>query len=132
MQAVKAKITRALPVGAKLKCIDNSGARELEIIAVVGYRGVRKRLASAGVADMVVASVKKGTPEMRGQVVYAVIVRQKKEYRRPSGIRVKFEDNAAVLVTPEGEPRASEIKGVIAKETAERWHSIATRASMIV
>lgn len=124
--------TRALPVGASLVCADNSGARELRIISVVGYRGARRRMPAAGVGDQVVASVKMGVPEMRKQIVRAVIIRQRKEYRRPDGMRIKFEDNAAVLTTPEGAPRASAIKGPVAREAAELWPRIAGIASIIV
>ncbi|ADP77661.1 LSU ribosomal protein L14P [Methanothermus fervidus DSM 2088] len=132
MKAIPAKVTRALPVGARLHCADNTGAKELEIIAVKGYKGVRRRLPAAGVGDMVVVSVKKGTTEMRREVLNAVIIRQKKEYRRPDGLRVKFEDNAAVIVTPDGKMRGSEIRGPVAKEAASRWPNIGSAASMIV
>ncbi|WP_088336250.1 50S ribosomal protein L14 [Methanopyrus sp. KOL6] len=133
MKAIKAKSSRAaLPVGARLTCADNTGARELQIIAVKGYKGVRRRLPNAGIGDMVVCSVKEGTPDMRKEVVNAVIVRQRKEYRRPDGTRVKFEDNAAVIVTPDGAPRGSEIRGPVAKEAAERWPRIGSIASIIV
>lgn len=132
MLALKANITRALPSGARLECVDNSGAKEVEIIQVIGYRGVRRRMPKAGVGDLVVASVKKGTPEMRKQVVHAIVVRQRKEYRRPSGLRIKFEDNAAVVTNETGEPKGSVIKGPVAKEAAERWSKIASMASIIV
>ncbi|MCD6248216.1 MAG: 50S ribosomal protein L14 [Hadesarchaea archaeon] len=126
------KPVRALPVGARIACVDNTGARELKVISVVGYKGVRRRMAKAGVGDMIVASVTKGTPEMRRKIVNAVIVRQTKEFRRVDGMRVKFEDNAAVLTTREGAPRGSEIRGPIAREAAECWPQIAGIASMVV
>jgi large subunit ribosomal protein L14 len=132
MQAVKANIVRSLPAGARLECIDNSGAKEIEIISVIGLKGVRRRIPKAGVGDLVVASVKKGTPEMRKQKVRAIVVRQKKEYRRPDGMRIKFEDNAAVITNEKGEPAGSDIKGPIAKEAAERWSKIASMASIII
>jgi len=99
---------------------------------VKNYKGVARRLPAAGVGSMVIVSVKKGTPEMRKQVLPAIIIRQKKEYRRPDGTRVKFEDNAAVIVTPDGNPKGSEIKGPVAKEAAERWPGIARLARIIV
>ena len=123
---------RALPVGARLLCADNTGAREIQIIAVMGYKGVRGAIGKAGVGDRIVASVKKGTPELRKTVIQAVVVRQKKEYRRTDGLHVKFEDNAAVLITPEAAPRGSEIKGPIAREAAERWPKVAGIASIVV
>ncbi|MBC7100491.1 MAG: 50S ribosomal protein L14 [Methanobacteriales archaeon] len=132
MKAIAANVTRALPVGATLNCADNTGARELEIIAVKGYKGVRRRLPAAGVGDMIVVSVKKGTADMRREVLNAVIIRQKKEYKRPDGLRVKFEDNAAVIVNPDGSLKGSEIRGPVAKEAATRWPSIGSAASIIV
>ena len=79
------------------------------------------------------AAVKKGKPEMKKQVVLAVIVRQKKEFRRPNGMRVKFEDNAAVVVKDDaGNPKGTLLKGPIAKEACERWPGIAKLASIVV
>jgi len=81
---------------------------------------------------MLVVSVKKGTPEMRKQILNAVVIRQKKEYRRPDGLRVSFEDNAAVITDLDGIPKGTEIKGPVAREVAERFSKIATAASIIV
>ncbi len=125
MKAIPAKVVKALTVGSYLKCDDNSGAKVLMIIGVVGYKGVRGRYPRAGVGDMVICSVKQGNPKMKGQVVKAVIVRQKKEYRRPNGLRVSFEDNAAVVVNDEGIPIGTEVKGVIAREAADRFPKVA-------
>ncbi len=132
MKAKKASVPRALPTGARLVCADNTGARELEIIAVKGYKGVRRRYPAAGVGDIVVVSVKKGAPDIRKQVHYAVIVRQRKEYRRPDGTRVKFDDNAAVITDPNGNPKGSEIRGPVAREAAERFSKIGSIATIIV
>lgn len=132
MKSITSNITKVLPVGARLQCIDNTGAREVKIVAVKGYKGVRRRLATAGVGDMIIVSVKKGTVDMRKEIMTAVVVRQKKEYRRADGLRVKFEDNAAVIVSPEGTLKGSEIRGPVAKEAAERWPSVGSAASTIV
>ena len=132
MQGIKANIVRSLPSGARIECIDNSGAKAIEIISVIGYRSVRRRIPKAGVGDLVVASVKKGIPEMRKQKANAVVVRQKKEYRRPNGLRVSFEDNAVVITNENGEPKGSDIKGPVAKEAAERWSKIASLASIVI
>ena len=132
MKAITSNVTRVLPIGARLQCIDNTGAREVEIVSVKGYKGVRRRLATAGVGDMIIITVKKGTVDMRKEVMTAVVVRQKKEYRRADGLRVKFEDNAAVIISPEGTLKGSEIRGPVAKEAAERWPSIGSAASVIV
>jgi large subunit ribosomal protein L14 len=132
MKAVKAKITRAIPVGAFIDCVDNTGAKKLQVISVLGYKGRRRRLPAAGIADMVKCSVKEGTVKWRKQVVTAVIVRQKKEFRRPNGLRVSFEDNAAVIVNEKGEPVGSQIKGPIAREVVERFLPLGKVASMVV
>ncbi|HDG63865.1 MAG: 50S ribosomal protein L14 [Thermococcus sp.] len=124
--------TRALPVGAYLTVADNSGAKVIQVIGVVGYKGVRRRLASAGVGDMIIATVKKGRPDIRHQVVRAVIVRQRKEYKRLDGMRVKFEDNAAIITTPEGVPRGTEIRGPVAREAAEKWVRVGSIASIVL
>lgn len=124
--------TKTLTQGASLECADNTGAKELGIISVVGYKGTRRRMPKAGVGDMFVASVKKGKPELRKQIVHGVVVRQKKEYRRLNGMRVKFEDNAAVLISPEGEPQGSEIRGPLAREAAERWPQVAGIATIVI
>ena len=132
MKAITSNVTRVLPIGARLQCVDNTGAREVEIVSVKGYKGVRRRLATAGVGDMIIITVKKGTIDMRKEVMTAVVVRQKKEYKRADGLRVKFEDNAAVIISPEGTLKGSEIRGPVAKEAAERWPSIGSAASVIV
>ena len=78
-------------------------------------------------------SVIKGIPGVRKQVVPAVLVRQRKDFRRPDGTRVKFEDNAAVICKDEkGNPKGTTIKGPIAKEVAERWPAIGKVASIMV
>lgn len=133
MQAIKAKITRALPVGTLIDTCDNSGAKIIKIFSVFRHKTVKRRLSAAGVGDLVMASVKKGKPEMRKQVVFAVIVRQKKSYRRADGMRIKFEDNAGVVCKDEkGNPKGTIFKGPIAKEVCDRWPAIAKIANIIV
>ncbi|MEM1971647.1 MAG: 50S ribosomal protein L14 [Candidatus Anstonellales archaeon] len=132
MKALRAKPVKVLGVGSYLKCDDNSGARELMIIGVVRYKGVRSRVPKAGVGDMVICSVKKGDPKMVGTKVKAVIVRQKKEYRRYAGYRISFEDNAAVVVNDDGVPIGTEIKGVVAREAVERYPKIAAISQGVV
>ncbi|MBS3166129.1 50S ribosomal protein L14 [Candidatus Woesearchaeota archaeon] len=133
MKAIKARVVRALPVEARINSCDNSGAKILKIFAVKGHKTVRGQIPTAGVGDFVLCAVKKGKVEMRKTVVFAVIVRQRKEYRRPDGTRVQFEDNAAVVVKDEkGNPKGTIFKGPIAKEVAERWPAVAKVASMIV
>jgi len=128
----KPRTTRGLPVGSIIKCADNSGAKVLRIVQVAGYKGRLRRVPSASVGDIIFVSVRRGTPDMRKKIFRAVVVRQKKAYRRPEGFRVEFEDNAAVIVTPEGEMRGSEIRGAVAREAAERWPRIASASSTII
>lgn len=126
------RINTGLQVMSRVKVADNSGAREVLIIGVPEYHGRLRRVPPAGVGDLVVVSVKKGTPEMRKKIFKAIIVRQKRPYKRPDGTWVAFEDNAVVILTPEGTPKGTEIRGPIAKEAAERWPQIANLASIIV
>ena len=133
MKGLGSKITKPIQIGTILNVVDNSGAKLIKVIGVIGYKGVKKRRASAGIADIVIATVKKGKPGMKKQIVMATIVRQKKEFRRPSGIRVKFEDNAAIILTNKsGAPKGNRIKGPIAREVVERFPPIGKIASMVV
>ncbi len=132
MKGISAKITKPIQIRSIIRCDDNSGAKELEIIGVIGYKSKRRKLSKAGIGDKVVCSVKKGKPEIRKKIVKAIVIRQKKEFRRCDGTRVKFEDNAAVLVDDTNLPKGTEIKGVVAKEVAERYAKIATIAKNVV
>jgi len=132
MKAIKARITKAIPVGAYIECADNTGAKKLQVISVFGYKGVRRRKPAAGVADVVKCSVKEGTVKWRKQVVRAVIIRQKKEYRRANGLRVEFEDNAAIMVNEKNEPVGSQVKGPMAKEVVDRFLTLGKIASVVV
>ncbi|MEB3816887.1 MAG: 50S ribosomal protein L14 [Desulfurococcales archaeon] len=125
-------VNTGLQVGSYVEVADNSGAKEVMIINVPHHKTRLRRLPSAGVGDLVVATVKKGSVQLRRQVVYAVVVRQRRPFRRPDGTWVAFEDNAVVLVNPDGTPRGTEIRGPIAREAAERWPRIAKLATIIV
>jgi large subunit ribosomal protein L14 len=98
----------------------------------MAYHGRLRRYPTAAVGDKVTVSVRQGTPDMRKKIFQAVIVRQKKPFRRVDGVWIQFEDNAAIVITPEGEMKGSEIRGPVAKEAAERWPRIASAASIIV
>lgn len=126
------RISRGLLAGSVIKCTDNTGARALRIVQVLKQKGRLRRVASAAVGDMIVVSVRKGTPDMRKKLLRAVVVRQRRPFRRSTGVWVQFEDNAAVILTPEGEMQGSEIRGPVAKEAAERWPRIANASSIII
>ncbi len=133
MQAVKSRVTKAIPVGSEIETCDNSGAKVIKKFTFIGSKTTKGRVPAAGVSDLVMASVRRGRPDMRKQVVYAVIVRQKKEYRRADGTRIKFEDNSAVVLKDDkGNPKGTIFKGAIAKEVCERWPGIAKIASIVV
>jgi len=125
-------IARGLPQGSIINCADNTGAKKLRIINVIGYKGRLKRIPSACVGDKIIVSVKRGSPDLRKQVLPAIIIRQRKPYRRRDGVWVQFEDNAAIIITPEGELRGSEIRGAVSKEAAERWPRVAGASSIIL
>uniref|UniRef100_A0A1X7TJC7 Large ribosomal subunit protein uL14 n=1 Tax=Amphimedon queenslandica TaxID=400682 RepID=A0A1X7TJC7_AMPQE len=96
-----------LPVGAVINCADNTGAKNLYIIAVKGIKGRLNRLPAAGAGDLVLATVKKGKPELRKK------------------------DNAGVIVNVKGEMKGSTVAGPVAKECADIWPRIASNASSI-
>ncbi|MAF35564.1 50S ribosomal protein L14 [archaeon] len=133
MKALAASVSRGIPLGAVISAADNSGARLLKVFTVMGAKTVKGRVAGAGVSDLVMASVIKGEPGMRKQVVLAVIVRQKKSFRRFTGERITFEDNAAVVLKDDkGNPKGTIFKGPIAKEVATRWPAIGKVAKMVL
>lgn len=102
-----------------LKVADNTGARRIMCIKVLGGTGRRY----AGVGDIVVASVKEATPGgtvKKKEIVRAVIVRTSKEYSRPDGSRIRFDDNAAVILDQEKAPRGTRIFGPVGRELRDR------------
>ena len=103
----------------RLTCADNTGARNLMCISVIG--GTRRRYARVG--DIIVASIKEAVPNTQvkaGEVVRAVVVRTAKEYRRTDGSYIKFDQNAAVLLNADDEPRGTRIFGPVARELREK------------
>ncbi|KAG5455592.1 MAG: ribosomal protein L14 domain-containing protein [Olpidium bornovanus] len=175
----KFRMALGLPVGAIMNCADNSGAKNLYVISVKGIKGRLNRLPAAGCGDMVMATVKKGKPELRKkgalrvalgdfgwgvggswclcgsvlcsarvgvlfpslpvvyttcffplqlllQVMPAVVIRQRKPWRRRDGVFLYFEDNAGVIVNVKGEMKGSAITGPVAKECADLWPRIAS------
>jgi large subunit ribosomal protein L23e len=115
-----------------MNCADNSGAKNLYVISVKGVQGRLNRLPAAGVGDMFMATVKKGKPELRKKVMPAVVVRQRKPWRRKDGVFIFFEDNAGVIVNPKGEMKGSAVSGPVAKECADLWPRIASASGSIV
>jgi large subunit ribosomal protein L14 len=103
----------------RLKAADNTGAREIMCITVLG--GTRKRYARVG--DIIVASVKRAIPgatTKKGDVVRAVIVRTAQSYRRPDGSYIRFDENAAVILTDKNNPKGTRIFGPVARELRDK------------
>ena len=103
----------------RLKVADNSGAKEIMCFRILG--GSFRR--AAGIGDVIVASVKSATPGgtvKKGDVVKAVIVRTHKQYRRPDGTYIRFDDNAAVIINDAKQPRGTRIFGPVARELREK------------
>lgn len=132
MKGLGTHITRGLQVGSRMVCDDNSGAKIVQIIGLIRAKARRKRVPSAGIGSIVIVAVKKGTPQMVKKVERAVIVRQRKEFMRPNGLRVQFEDNAVILIDEDGLPKGTEIKGAIAREVAERFPKVAAIAAAVM
>jgi len=133
MKAISARISNALHIGSYLIAADNSGAKIVKIIGVKKKKSRKGRQYSCGVGDWIKVSVREGIPDMKGKVFDAVIIRQKKPFRRMTGERISFTDNAAVLLKDEkGNPKGTQIKGPIPKEISERWKEIAKIAMVVV
>ena len=133
MKGVEAKLTKSLNIGSLVLASDNSGARIVKLVAVKGGKTRRGRQQYGKIGDWVKISVRKGNPDMKGQVFDAVIIRQKKPYRRNTGERVAFTDNAvALLKDDKGNPKGTQIKGPIPREVAERWPFLGKIAKFIL
>ena len=102
-----------------LAVADNSGARKVQCIKVLG--GSKRRY--AGLGDVIICSVKEAAPNgnvKKGEVVKAVIVRTRKETRRPDGSYIRFDENAAVIINNNGEPRGTRIFGPVGRELRDK------------
>jgi len=115
-----------------LKSADNTGAKKLMVIQVRG--GSRRR--SGGLGDIVVAAVKQATPRgtvKKGEKVKGVVVRTRRAYRRSDGSYIRFDDNALVIIGPQGEPQGTRIFGPVAREVKERgFVKIASMAKELI
>lgn len=104
---------------SRLRVADNTGAKEILVIRVLGGSGRRY----AGIGDVVVGTVKDAIPGgnvKKGEVIKAVIVRTKKERRRPDGSYIRFDENAAVILKADGEPRGTRIFGPVGRELRDK------------
>ncbi len=131
MLGVPARITKGLTRGTQLICDDNSGAKVVEIINVIGAKARLRKYPFAGVGDVIRIAVKKGKPDMVKRKELGLVVRQRKEFRRGKE-RIKFEDNACVLIDDQNLPKGTEIKGAVAREISERFPKVVAIASSVV
>lgn len=126
MKAIGARRTKALNLGCHLIANDNSGARIVKIVSVKRGKSRKGKQIAAGVADWVKVSVRVGLPDMKGKVFDAIVIRQRRPYRRLTGERICFADNAVALLKDEkGNPKGTQIKGFVAREVMERWSQVA-------
>lgn len=133
MKALTAKVTRGLNIGSLVVAADNSGARIVRITGVKHGKSKKGRQQYAKVGDWVKVSVRSGKPDMKGVVFDAVVIRQRKSYRRNTGERVAFEDNAVALLKDEkGNPKGTQIKGPVAREIQERWKEVSKIAQYVL
>lgn len=133
MKGLSTKISRNLIPSSVLTCADNSGAKTLMIINRVGKGGGRKgRYSRSGLCDVVICSVKSGTPQYIKKKVRVMIIRQRSPIRRSNGMRLIFEDNAGILVTESNLAVGTEVKGAMAREVVERYVKLAGIASRVI
>jgi large subunit ribosomal protein L14 len=123
MKAISARTTRGLNVGSLIIASDNSGARIVRIVGVKRSKAKKGRQVFAKLGDWVKVSVKAGQPDMKGKVFDAVVIRQRKSYRRTNGERISFD---------KGNPKGTQIKGAVAREISERWPQVAKIGQVIV
>ena len=132
MKGLSTHISKAVTIGSVLTCADNSGAKTLMMIGRIGKSGKRGKLVTAGIGNIIIASVKTGDQKNIKKIVRAIIIRQKQPIRRLNGQRIKFEDNAAVLVSDTNLPIGTEVKGAMAREVIERNIKLAGLASRVI
>lgn len=128
----RTRLTKGVQVGTRFRCADNSGARELLCIGVKGVHGRLNRLPAASIGDVVTCCVKSGKPEMKKEIVLAVIIRQKRAFARRDGTRICFDENAGVIITEKGDLKGSQISGPVPREVADIYPKISSHAPSII
>ena len=133
MMPISASPSRALNLGSLVTAADNSGALIVKIVSVKRGKVTRKTQQYAKIADWVKVSVRKGVPEMKGKVFDAVVVRVRKPYKRNTGERIAFADNAVVIIKDDkANPKGTQVKGPVAKEVHERWPNVSKLAKFVL
>ena len=130
MRGIAGRQTRGLPTGARLLVADNTGAKEAMLINVIGYVGTMRR--NPMVESVTCSSLyQEGSPSTRRQMFNAIIVRQRRPFRRVDGTWVQFEDNACVITNEKGEVQGSDIKGPVARRGCRKVPRITTAKQII-
>ncbi len=134
LKPIRARIAKSINVGSWITVADNSGAKIAKVVNVRGYHGVKDRQPKCGIGDTIFVVVKRGNPDTIHKKFPAVVVRQRKEYRRLDGTRVSFEDNACAIVKDidKYEPQGTIIRGPIAREVSLRFPHVTKISSKIV
>ncbi len=134
LKPLRAKISKAINVGSWINVADNSGAKIAKVVQVRGYHGVKDRQPKCGVGDTIWVVVKRGSPDTIHKTFPAVVVRQKKTFRRHDGTRLSFEDNACAIVKDidKYEPQGTILRGPIPKEISFRFPHITKISQSIV
>ncbi len=132
MRGFSTKVTKTLVPMSTLTCADNSGAVQFKMINKLGKGHRHGRLAAAGLCDIIIASVIKGNSTYLKKPVRVLVIRQKAPIRRANGMRVRFEDNAGIMIGEDNLPIGTEVKGAMAREVAERFLKVSGIASRLV
>jgi large subunit ribosomal protein L14 len=133
MKALPARMTRGCNLGTMMVAADNSGALLVRLVGVVHGKVGKRTQMYAKVGDQVKVSVRKGLPDMKGKVFDAVVVRQKKPFRRLTGERISFVDNAVVILKDDkGNPKGTQVKGPVAREIHDRYPGISKIAKFVL
>ncbi len=132
MKGLSTHISKAVTIGSVLTCADNSGAKTVMMVGRIGKSGKRGKLVSAGIGNIIIGSVRSGNQKLRKTIVRAIIIRQKQPIRRANGMRIRFEDNALILISDTNLPIGTEVKGAMAREVIERNIKLAGIASRVI
>jgi len=132
MKAIAGKSQKSTQLKTHMTCADNTGAKEVYLISAFKMKTRKRQIPAAGIGDVINIVVSKGKPEVRKKTFRAVVIRTKSGLTRANGLKLKFEDNAVVIVDKDGVPKGTEVKGAVPKEIGERWPKIMSKASIIV
>jgi large subunit ribosomal protein L14 len=132
MKSIGSKLTRGLFVNSRVKCVDNSGAKEIYIIDILKKGNTKNRKKGAHLGDIIKVSVKSGSAQMKGKMFYATLIRQIKQIRRKDYTRVSYQDNAGVILNQDFVFKFTKIKGVVSKQAAIKIPSLLGKGAQVL